>query len=150
MVGYIKVRADQEQEPIISLRHLTLLMFFSFFLLAFIFKISGSYQNAFFVAGGAMACGTFTLSLIPLFMPHKKSQPVKTGRELLDKDDSSKEVLDENSDGEKPIIAVDTSFLFDTSNFAMRSSLSCLALNRLGDLCGSHYLVGNPDRETDV
>ena len=91
-----------------------------------------------------MACGTFTLSLIPLFMPHKKSPPVKTGRGLLDKDDSSKEVLDENSDGEKPIIAV------DTSNFAMRNSLSCLALNRLGDLCGSHYLVGNPDRETDV
>ncbi|KAK2569119.1 Monocarboxylate transporter 10 [Acropora cervicornis] len=119
-------------------------------LAALIFKISGSYQNAFFVAGGAMVCGTFTLSLIPLFMPHKKSPPVKTGRELLDKDDTSKEVLDENSDGEKPIIAVDTSFLFDTSNFAMRNSLSCLALNRLGDLCGSHYLVGNPDRETDV
>lgn len=97
-----------------------------------------------------MAVGTFTLSLIPFFMPHKKTPAVKTERELLDKDDTSKEILDPNSDGEKPIISTDRSFGYDTSNFALRSSLSCLALNRLGDLCGSRCLLDMLERETDV
>ena len=42
------------------------------------------------------------------------------------------------------------SFLYDTSNFAMRRSLSCLALGRLGDVCGTKCILEMLERETDV
>ena len=43
-----------------------------------------------------------------------------------------------------------SSLIYDTRNFALRRSLSCLALGRLGEVCGSQCILDKLDRETDV
>lgn len=117
-------------------------------LAAFIFKVSGSYQNAFFVAGGAIALGTFTLSFVSFFMPYEETEDVKTDKEFSGKDGTAEKDLTSSADNLRN--SGNTSVLYDTSNFALRPSLSCLELNRLGDVCGSRCVLDKLERETDV
>ena len=113
---------------------------------AFIFKLSGSYQNAFFVAGGAIAVGTCTLSLIPLFMKETKPQIVETCEEPLRTEEKAQGF--EDTDGS--VKRLGSSLIYDTRNFALRRSLSCLTLGRLGEVCGSQCILDKLERETDV
>lgn len=110
-----------------------------------IFEVSGSYQNAFFVAGGAIAVGTCTLSLIPFFMGDSKA--VEVCEEPCEKGSTTLELPDilVSSAGKQR-----NSFLYDTSNFTLRRSLSCLALSRFGDVCGTQCILDMLERETDV
>lgn len=116
------------------------------FLSGFIFELSGSYQNAFFVAGGAIAVGTCTLSLIPFFMTDTKVVTVEICEEPLEKEDTVQDKTDTACSAGRQR----NSFIYDTSNFAMRRSLSCLALGRLGDVCGSQCILEMLERESDV
>lgn len=121
------------------------MIFLSASLSGFIFEVSGSYQNAFFVAGGAIAVGTCTLSLIPFFMTDSKA--VEVCEEPCEKENTTPDLADtlNCSAGRQR-----NSFLYDTSNFALRRSLSCLALSRLGDVCGTQCILEKLERETDV
>ena len=56
---------------------------------AYIFEITGSYQDAFFVAGAAIAAGSCTLPFTRLYMPD-----LETGRER-------KEICEETPEQEK-------------------------------------------------
>lgn len=98
-------------------------------LAAFIFKLSGSYQNAFFVAGGTMAIGTCTLAFIPSFMPETRTENVETNKELLEKEETAQKITD-TSDSVTP--------------------LSCLALGRIGEVYGAQCILDTLERETDV
>lgn len=115
-------------------------------LAAFIFQLSGSYQNAFFVAGGAIAIGTCTLSLIPFFMREARAQTVEIGEEPSEKEGA----IGGFTGADKSVDRQRNSFLYDTSNFALRRSLSCLAISRLGDVCGAQCILDMLERETDV
>ena len=56
-------------------------MFHNRSLPAYIFQITGSYQDAFFVAGAAIAAGSCTLSFTRLFMPDIATREKKEIRE---------------------------------------------------------------------
>ncbi|XP_073246825.1 monocarboxylate transporter 10-like [Porites lutea] len=115
-------------------------------LAAFIFQVSGSYQNAFFVAGGAIAIGTCTLSLIPFFMPETREnvESTEVRKEPLEKD---KTIQDSNCTAERQR----NSYIYDTSQFAWRRPLSCqLATGRLGDMLSVECILDMLERETDV
>ena len=60
-------------------------------LLAYIFEKTGSYQDAFLVAGAAIAAGSCTLPFTRLFMPD-----LETGRER-------KEIFEETPEQEKAV-----------------------------------------------
>ena len=107
------------------------------FLLAFIFKLSGSYQNAFFVAGGAIAIGTCTLSFIPSFMPETRVKKVETDKEILEKGETAQEFTDTSDSVERS----KKSISYDTSNFALRRSEKG---------CGTQCILDMLERETDV
>ena len=110
-----------------------------------IFEVSGSYQNAFFVAGGAIAVGTCTLSLIPFFMGDTTAAEVC--EEPCEKENTTLQLPDmlvSSAGGQR------NSSLYDTSNFTLRRSLSCLALSRFGDMCGTQCILDMLERETDV
>ncbi|CAH3160523.1 unnamed protein product [Pocillopora meandrina] len=119
-----------------------------------IFQVTGSYQNAFFVAGGAIALGTCTLSLIPLFMTRDAHEEIPTVRvelcaDHVEKEDKSQDILDivYHSSGKQR----NSGFLYDTSNFALRRSLSCLALSRIGEsVCGTQCILEMLERESNV
>lgn len=131
---------------------LTIFLFVSF--QGLIFQVTGSYQNAFFVAGGAIALGTCTLSLIPLFMTRDAHEEIPTVRvelcaDHLEKEDKSQDILDVvyHSSGKQR----NSGFLYDTSNFALRRSLSCLALSRIGEsVCGTQCILEMLERESNV
>ena len=110
----------------------------------FILQLSGSYANAFFVAGGAIAMGTCTLSLIPFFMTNSKVETTEIREVLCQKDDTKQEIEDTQywSEGGQ------RSSLYDTSNFALRRSISCLALSRLGDVCSTQCILEMIEQET--
>ncbi|KAM7430136.1 hypothetical protein ABFA07_019109 [Porites harrisoni] len=115
-------------------------------LAAFIFQVSGSYQNAFFVAGGAIATGTCTLSLIPFFMPETREnvESTEVRKEPLLKE---KTIQDSNCTAERQR----NSYIYDTSQFAWRRPLSCqLATGRLGDMLSVECILDMLERETDV
>lgn len=120
-------------------------------LAGFIFQVSGSYQNAFFVAGGAIAVGTCTLSLIPFFMTRDSELPtvhVEICEDPLEKEEIAQDLPDIGYSAGKQR---NPAFLYDTSNFALRRSLSCLALNRFGDaVCGTQCILEMLERESDV
>ena len=112
----------------------------------FIFQLSGSYDNAFFVAGGAIAMGACALSLIPFFMTNSKVQTKEIRQVLCQKDDTNQEFEDTPywaEDGQR-------NSLYDTSNFALRRSISCLALSRLGDMCSTQCILEMIEQETIV
>lgn len=112
----------------------------------FIFQLSGSYDNAFFVAGGAIAMGACALSLIPFFMTNSKVQTKEIRQVLCQKDDTNQELEDTPywaEDGQR-------NSLYDTSNFALRRSISCLALSRLGDMCSTQCILEMVEQETIV
>lgn len=112
----------------------------------FIFQLSGSYDNAFFVAGGAIAMGACALSLIPFFMTNSKVQTKEIRQVLCQKDDTNQEFEDTPywaEDGQR-------NSLYDTSNFALRRSISCLALSRLGDMCSTQCILEMVEQETIV
>lgn len=115
-------------------------------LAGFIFQLSGSYDNAFFVAGGAIAMGACALSLIPFFMTNSKVQTKEIRQVLCQKDDTNQEFEDTPywaEDGQR-------NSLYDTSNFALRRSISCLALSRLGDMCSTQCILEMIEQETIV
>ena len=56
-------------------------LFHIHFLPAYIFEITGSYQDAFFVAGAAIAAGSCTLPFTRLFMPDLETRERKEIRE---------------------------------------------------------------------
>jgi len=120
-------------------RYLTILRFF---LSGFIFQLSGSYVKAFFVAGGAIAMGTCTLSLIPFFMTNSKVETTEICEVLCQKDDTKQE-LEDTGGGQR-------NSLYDTSNFALRRSISCLAFSRLGDVCSTQCILEMIEQETIV
>lgn len=112
----------------------------------FIFQLSGSYENAFFVAGGAVAMGTCTLSLIPFFMTNSKVETVEVCEVLCQKEGTKQELEDASYWSESG----QRNSLYDTSNFAMRRSISCLALSRLGDVCSTQCILELIEQETNV
>jgi len=115
-------------------------------LTGFIFQLSGSYENAFFVAGGAIAMGTCTLSLIPFFMTNSKVETKEIREVLCQKDDNEQEFEDTPYWAE----GGQRNSLYDTSNFALRRSISCLALSRLGDVCSTQCILEMIEQETVV
>lgn len=67
----------------------------------------------------------------------------------LDKGDESQDYpnIAYHSTGKKR----NSGLLYDTSNFALRRSLSCLALSRIGDaVCGTQCILDMLERESDV
>ena len=110
----------------------------------FIFQLSGSYQSAFFVAGGAIAVGACALSLIPFFMTNSKVETTEIREVLCQKDDTKNE--DKSYWAEEG----QRNSLYDTSNFALRRSISCLALSRVGDVCSTQCILEMIEQETIV
>ena len=110
----------------------------------FIFQLSGSYENAFFVAGGAIAVGACTLSLIPFFMTNSKVETTEIREVLCQKDGTKHEDTPYRAEeGQR-------NSLYDTSNFALTRSTSCLALSRLGDVCSTQCILEMIEQETIV
>lgn len=67
----------------------------------------------------------------------------------LDKEDKSQDILKVvyHSSGKQR----NSGFLYDTSNFALRRSLSCLALSRIGEsVCGTQCILEMLERESNV
>lgn len=64
----------------------------------------------------------------------------------LDKEDKSLDVVYHSSGKQR-----NSGFLYDTSNFALRRSLSCLALSRIGEsFCGTQCILEMLERESNV
>lgn len=79
-------------------------------------------------------------------MPESTADTVEVCEEPFEKEKSIQGFADRNSTagGQR------NSYIYDTSNFALRRSLSCLALGRLGDVCGAQCILEMLERETDV
>ena len=126
-------------------KRLLIILFLGCFL-GFIFQLSGSYENAFFVAGGAIAIGACALSLIPFFMTNSKVQTTEI-RQVLCQEDGTKQELEDTpywaEEGQR-------NSLYDTSNFVLRRSISCLVLSRLGDMCSTQCILEMIEQETIV
>ena len=90
--------------------------------------------------------GTCTLSLIPFFMANSKVETTEICEVLTQEDDTKQELEDTqhwSGGGQR-------SSLYDTSNFALRRSISCLAFSRLGDVCSTQCILEMIEQETIV
>lgn len=90
--------------------------------------------------------GTCTLSLIPFFMTNSKVETKEIREVLCQKDDNKQELEDTPYWAE----GGHRNSLYDTSNFALRRSISCLALSRLGDVCSTQCILEMIEQETIV
>jgi len=90
--------------------------------------------------------GTCTLSLIPFFMTNSKVETKEIREVLCQKDDNEQEFEDTPYWAE----GGQRNSLYDTSNFALRRSISCLALSRLGDVCSTQCILEMIEQETIV
>jgi len=123
-----------------------------------LFEISGSYENAFLVAGGVMAMGTCTLSLIPLFMTSHVPELIKINgsshanstdaivylENKVDKSTATKRNLSNQS-----LVIYDCKRLSGMS-WTSTWTISDYALGRLGNVFGLESIIESMDRESSV
>ena len=79
-------------------------------------------------------------------MTNSKVETVEVCEVLCQKEGTEQELEDtqySSEDGQR-------NSLYDTSNFAMRRSISCLALSRLGDVCSTQCILELIEQETNV
>lgn len=123
--------------------------------------MSGSYENAFFVAGGFMAIGTCTLSFIPMCM--KPPEPVEiqlSGRCQLSSPSAPTDFESEKPPSNacadvipKPSKGERSNLEYETQRFSQNGStwtLSDYAIGISGDVFGLKAVIESMDRESYV